>query len=203
MEKGSDRKFHMLHYSLTEQLVHGMEVSNLAWDVAGELGLPDDVRRELAIAGVLHDIGKIPLSDYVEEQNTLVVEEMRFVRMHSELGYELLKGKGFSDFILDCIHYHHENYDGTGYPSNISGESIPYGARILRICDVYCALTSDRPYRKAFERDVAMELMVEEIKNFDIRMFLAFQRAVHNRPQKTVALENIDELIREIVMERN
>ena len=104
--------------------------------------------------------------------------------MHSTLGYEELKGQGYSEFILQTILYHHENYDGTGYPSNLRGREIPKGARILRVCDVFCALSSDRPYRKALEVDNVMQLMIEEIKNFDMEVFLAFQRVVHRKQEE-------------------
>ena len=66
-----------------------------------------------------------------------------------------------------------------GYPSNLSGKEIPLGARILRVCDVYAALSSDRPYRKAFDITTVIDLMIDEIKNFDMEVFLAFQRVVH------------------------
>ena len=81
--------------------------------------------------------------------------------------------------MLESILYHHENYDGTGYPSNLSGKEIPLGARILRVCDVYAALSSDRPYRKAFDITTVIDLMIDEIKNFDMEVFLAFQRVIH------------------------
>ena len=193
MEK--EHQLHMLRYTLTEQVVHGMEVSNLAYDVGRELGLSEEMCHELAVAGIVHDIGKIPLSGYVEGDDTLVVEEMRFVRMHAQLSYELLKDRGYSDFILQAILYHHENMDGSGYPDNLSGEEIPYGARILRICDVYSALTSDRPYRRAFDRDTAVELMIDEIKNFDMEIFIAFLRVVHDHPQRVTHLEGIEGII--------
>lgn len=202
MKENSSQQLHMLRYTLTEQLIHGMEVSNLAYDLAWELGYEKEICYELAKAGVLHDIGKIVLENYVEEQDTLVVEEMRFVRTHSTLGYELLQGRGYSDFVLESILYHHENYDGTGYPANLAGEKIPFGARILRICDVYCALTSDRPYRSAFPREQAMELMTEEVKNFDLKMFLAFQRVIHSGSRKAIELSDVDELIQEIIKEK-
>ncbi len=190
-----EHQLHMLRYTLTEQIVHGMEVSNLAYELGKELSLPQELCYELAVAGIVHDIGKIPLSGYVEGDDTLVVEEMRFVRMHAKLSYELLKDRGYSRFILDSILYHHENMDGSGYPDNLSGEQIPYGARILRICDVYCALTSNRPYRRAFDRDTAIELMIDEIKNFDMEIFIAFQRVVHDHPQREIRLEGIEETI--------
>ena len=177
MEK--EHQLHMLRYTLTEQIIHGMEVSNLAYDVGKELGLPVELCHELAVAGIVHDIGKIPLSGYVEGDDTLVVEEMRFVRMHAQLSYELLKDRGYSKFILETIYYHHENYDGSGYPENLRGEHIPLGSRILRVCDTYAALTEKRPYRDAFQSEAAVGMMIEEVKNFDMKVFLAFLSAVH------------------------
>ncbi len=173
----------LLEFDLSAELKHGIAVSNLAYAVAGELGLPHEQCYELAEAGLLHDIGKLKLRSYIngQEQDPLVIEELKYVRMHSSLGYEELKDQGYSDFILESILFHHENYDGSGYPSNKCGEEIPIGARILRVCDVYCALSSDRPYRKAFDKKTVMELMIDEVKNFDMEVFLAFQRVVHKQ----------------------
>ena len=173
----------LLEFDLSAELKHGIAVSNLAYAVAGELGLPHEQCYELAEAGLLHDIGKLKLRSYIngQEQDPLVIEELKYVRMHSSLGYEELKDQGYSDFILESILYNHENYDGSGYPSNKCGEEIPIGARILRVCDVYCALSSDRPYRKAFDKKTVMELMIDEVKNFDMEVFLAFQRVVHKQ----------------------
>lgn len=183
MIKGPER---ILEFDLPAELNHGIMVSNLAYAVAEEMGLEQDKCHELAIAGMLHDIGKLKLTGYIngQESDPLVIEELKYVRMHSTLGYEELKGQGYSDFILESILYHHENYDGSGYPSNRAGEEIPIGARILRVCDVFAALSSDRPYRKAFAMDAVMELMIEEVKNFDMEVFLAFQRVVHKRAFK-------------------
>ena len=172
----------ILEFDLASELHHGMLVSNLAYAVAEEMGLPHEQCYELAIAGMLHDIGKLKLTSYIngQEQDPLVIEELKYVRMHSALGYEELKGQGYSDFVLESILYHHENYDGSGYPANKAGEDIPIGARILRVCDVYAALISDRPYRRGFDISSVMELMIDEVKNFDMQVFLAFQRVVHN-----------------------
>lgn len=182
-EKNQNR---ILKYDLSSELRHGIAVSNLSYDVGREMGLSHEVCYELAIAGMLHDIGKLKLTGYIngQEKNPLMVEELKYVRMHSTLGYEELKGQGYSEFILQTILYHHENYDGTGYPSNLRGREIPKGARILRVCDVFCALSSDRPYRKALEVDNVMQLMIEEIKNFDMEVFLAFQRVVHRKQEE-------------------
>ncbi len=172
-----------LQYDLTTEIRHGMAVSRMAYYVSKALGMDEDFCYQMAIAGVVHDIGKLRLTGYIygkEGQNPLAIEELKYVRMHSTLGYESLKEQGgYSRVVLESVHYHHENFDGTGYPDNLSGEDIPLGARILRVCDVYCALRTDRPYRRAFDQQTTMELMIEEVKNFDMRVFIAFQRVVH------------------------
>ena len=177
--KSTDR---ILEFDLSAELNHGVVVSNIAYAVAAEMGRDEAFCYQMAIAGMLHDIGKLKLTGYIngQERDPLLIEELKYVRMHSSLGYEELKEQGYSDIVLQSILYHHENYDGSGYPSNLSGDSIPLGARILRVCDVYAALSSDRPYRKAFDVSTVIELMIDEIKNFDMEVFLAFQRVVHN-----------------------
>ena len=166
---------------VTEGINHGIRVSNLAYCVAKELGLYEEQCHELALAGMMHDIGKLYVSGYLygRDKDTLKIEEMKYVRLHPRLGYDELMRLDFSDFVLESILYHHENYDGSGYPENLAGDQIPLGAKILRVCDVYAALTSDRPYRSAFDSDTAVELMIDEVKNFDMKVFLAFQRAIH------------------------
>ena len=177
--KSGDR---LLDFDLSEELNHGIAVSNLAYAVAAELGQDEEFCYQMAIAGMLHDIGKLKLTGYIngQEKDPLLIEELKYVRMHSSLGYEELKDQGYSELVLQSVLYHHENYDGSGYPSNLRGDSIPLGARILRVCDVYAALSSDRPYRRAFDVSTVIELMIDEIKNFDMEVFLAFQRVVHN-----------------------
>ena len=183
-------KKHLLTYTLDDQVVHAMRVSNLAYAIGRELGLDEDTCQSLFDAGLLHDIGKEKLRSYVyeEAQNPLMVEEMKYVRMHATLGYEILRERGYPEFILQSVLHHHENMDGSGYPDNLRGEESPYGARILRVCDVFAALISDRPYRKSFDKATAIELMIEEIKNFDIKVFLAFQRVIHRHDYQKMEL---------------
>lgn len=169
-----------LEKHMVKEISHGICVSNLAYRVAKELGMDDEQCRELAIAGVLHDVGKLEVWKYIYRlEDTLNIEETRYVRSHSTLGYTILVQAGYSEFILESVLYHHENYDGTGYPSNRAGMDIPIGARILRVCDVFAALITDRPYRRAFSLDMAVELMIEEVKNFDMKIFLAFLTVIH------------------------
>lgn len=170
-----------LKKDVPDAIEHGIYVSNMARVIGVELGLPENVLYELAMAGLLHDIGKIRLSNYMygRDEDSFVVEQLRYVRMHSKLSADILRKKDYSDFVVESILYHHENYDGSGYPDNLQGEAIPLGARILRVCDVFIALTSDRPYRKAFDKDTAVTLMIDEVKNFDMKVFLAFLKVVH------------------------
>ena len=181
----AERNLKMIDYDLISVINHGIAVSNLAYQVGETIGLPQDQCYELALAGVLHDIGKLRLSRYVSgKDNPLVVEEIKYVRRHPQLGCEALQNRGYSSFVLETIYYHHENYDGSGYPQNLQGEEIPLGSRILRVCDTYAALTEKRPYREAFEPETAIRLMIDEIKNFDMQVFLAFMKVVHRDDQE-------------------
>ncbi|WP_310602619.1 HD-GYP domain-containing protein [Anaerosporobacter sp.] len=167
---------------LVEGLKHGIIVSNLARLLAEKLNKDDIYCYEMAKAGLLHDIGKLRLSKYLygRGKNVLQIEEMKYVRMHSEFSYDILNKYDLSPTILEAIYHHHENFDGTGYPDNLKSYDIPIGARILRTCDVFAALISERPYRKAFEIEAAVELMIDEVKNFDMEIFLAFLELVHS-----------------------
>ena len=166
---------------LETEIAHGIEVSRLAGRLAKELKLDPDFCHDIEVAGMLHDIGKLRASTYLYggDDETLNVEKMRYVRMHSSLGYEVVREEGYSDRICEMILHHHENYDGSGYPNNLVGENIPLGARIIRVCDVFAALTSNRTYRDAFDVDTAIELMIDEVKNFDMKIFLTFLSVIH------------------------
>ena len=178
MEK---KKYRIIQFSLDKELQHGMIVSILAREIAKKLELSEKQCYDLAVAGFMHDVGKLELAKYVYRKGeTLTIEEIKYVRTHPTLGYALLSGQGYSGFVVESILYHHENYDGSGYPSNLSGEEIPIGARILRICDVYAALTSDRHYRRAFDEETAIQTMIEEIKDFDLKIFLCFLQVIHD-----------------------
>ena len=184
-----------LSEDLSAGLLHAMCVSDLAAKLARELGLTEDQIQEIALAGMVHDIGKLKISRYIygRQEDTMRIEETQYIRRHAQLGEQILRKQGFSDNICNMVLYHHENYDGSGYPFNLRGEEIPLGARILRVCDVFAALIADRPYRKAFDINTAIRLLIDEVKNFDMRVFLAFQSVVHT--QSTLEeLEEIEEM---------
>ena len=158
--KSGDR---LLDFDLSEELNHGIAVSNLAYAVAAELGQDEEFCYQMAIAGMLHDIGKLKLTGYIngQENDPLLIEELKYVRMHSSLGYEELKDQGYSELVLQSVLYHHENYDGSGYPCGIRGEEIPLSARIMGVADVYDALRSKRHYKDGFSKEKAMAIMKE------------------------------------------
>lgn len=184
-EQDSFQKSHgladVLNGDVCYGIEHGILVSNLSYYVAKKMGCDRKFCKQMAMAGMLHDIGKLRLSDYIygRQEDTLHVEEIKYVRMHSAFSYDILKSMGYGEPILSAVYHHHENYDGTGYPDNLKRDDIPVGARIIRVCDVYAALVSDRPYREAFDTETAMELMIDEVKNFDMEVFLAFEEVVH------------------------
>lgn len=184
MEKMNLDKFQKtLIADAEDNLKHGICVSNLTYLIATEMGLPEAVRYELSVAGLVHDIGKLQLSRYLygRAKEKFQVEEIKYMRMHSKLSYDILRYYDLSENVLDAVLYHHENYDGTGYPENLKGEDIPFGARIMRVADTFTALISDRPYRKAFDVDTAMEIMIEDINCYDMQVFLAFQKVIHEQ----------------------
>lgn len=163
-------------------LTHGMLVSNVAYLVGRELNLTEDQVNKVTLAGMVHDIGKLRINScMINQPKSMQIDEMRYVRTHPTLGYATLLEKGFDKDVCRAVLYHHENYDGSGYPANLSGRAIPYLARVLRVCDVFAALISTRSYRAAFDIDTAVELMIDEVKHFDMRIFLAFQRVVQSK----------------------
>ena len=169
---------------------HGILVANLTYELAKRLELDERECYELKIAGMMHDIGKLKLSEYLYGRNSgeLSVEEMKYMRMHSKISFDVLKNYDYSDNIMDVVLSHHECFDGSGYPNGLVGEQIPLGARILKVADEFAALISDRPYRKAFDIDTAVTIMIDEIKNMDIKVFLLFQRLIHE--DSTIELIN-------------
>ena len=179
----------LMKSALEDELLHGIKVANLAFLLAKRVGFSYEQSKELAIAGLLHDLGKMQMSPqiYERDENTLDVEEMVKRRSHPKISYDILMRYDYSDFIMKSILYHHENYDGSGYPKNLVATDIPSGARVLAIVNMFVALVSDRPYRKSFDKDTAIELMIGEVKNYDMRYFLAFLKLIHEI--------DIDELI--------
>lgn len=160
---------------------HGVLVANLTYALAKEYGMSEAEAYELKVAAMVHDIGKLKLSEYLygRTNENLPEEEKKYMSMHSKISYDVLKKYDYSDNIMEVVLSHHECYDGSGYPDGLVGEDIPIGARILKVTDEFAALISDRPYRKAFDIDTAVSIMIDEVKNLDMKVFILFQRLIH------------------------
>lgn len=185
-----------------DNLNHGICVSNLTYLLAKEMEYDDYICHELAIAGLVHDIGKLRLSRYLygrkekEYGKEYGKDETEYMRMHSQISYDILKRYDFSDLVLESVLYHHENYNGSGYPKNLKGDDIPFGARVMRVADTFTALISSRPYRRAFDIETAMQIIIDEIDCYDMEVFLTFQRLIHE--EKTIEIINDSKLLVDI-----
>lgn len=130
---------------------HSLRVSDMSYDLAREIGIEGAKLESIHIAGHLHDIGKIGVPDYVLNKSTkLSEEEWRQIKKHPEYGYNILSKSSSLKEIAQIVLYHHERWDGKGYPEGLSGADIPIGARIIAVCDTIDAMTSARPYREPF-----------------------------------------------------
>ena len=128
---------------------HSERVARVAVRIAEELRMPASKRSDLYVAGLLHDVGKIGIDDDVlKKAGPLTPDEYRRIQAHVEIGVTILKDLKKLHHILPGVRHHHESYDGTGYPDGLSGENIPFEARILAVADSFDAMSSNRPYRK-------------------------------------------------------
>lgn len=134
---------------------HSERVARAAVELARELGLQEDEQSDIYLAGLLHDLGKIGIRDDVlTKRGPLTDEEFQHIKQHPVIGHRILAGLHAIAHLLPGVLYHHERYDGKGYPEGLQGESIPLLARILAVADSFDAMNTSRPYRTAmaFER---------------------------------------------------
>jgi putative nucleotidyltransferase with HDIG domain len=142
---------------------HSERVAILTVEIGREMGLEQSDLHSMRLAALLHDIGKIGISDAIlHKPGTLDEQEWEIMRTHPQTGYNILQNIPFLIPALDTILHHHEKYNGKGYPDQLSGEAISLPARILSVVDVYDALISHRPYRPAFPAGKALEMIREE-----------------------------------------
>jgi len=155
---------------------HSARVAAISIEIADEMHLPVKERESLRRAALLHDIGKIGVEDKVlRKPGPLSETESAEMREHPRIGHAMLKGLPFLKPSLPGVLYHHERWDGAGYPTGLSGDAIPLAVRILAVADVFDALTSDRSYRGglSFEEATAA-IRVEAGKQFDPEVVTAF-----------------------------
>ena len=155
---------------------HSERVTSLALQIGTIMNLSQRDLDDLHRAGLLHDIGKIAMPvGILDKPGKLTEEEFTLMRQHPELGVKILEPIAAYRDVKPLVLYHHENYDGSGYPEGLCGERIPLGARIFALADVYDALISDRPYRHAMgKREVLEYIRTRAGSEFDPKVVEAF-----------------------------
>ncbi len=160
--------------------MHSVAVCALMIALARQYGLDEAQVREAGMAGLLHDIGKMAIPEAIlNKPGKLTDPEFGTMRGHPAAGARMLQNSGqVSALVLDVCLHHHEKFDGTGYPHRLAGEQISLFARMGAVCDVYDAVTSDRPYKKAWDPSEAIRRMAEWKGHFDPQVFQAFVKSV-------------------------
>ena len=159
---------------------HSERVTRFTEAIGRGLHLNDDQMRVLSISAILHDIGKIAVPEQIlDKPGKLTDEEFNVVKKHPRAGADIISSIPSYDTILSGILYHHERWDGTGYPDGLTGENIPLFARIICVADVYDALTADRPYRGAWSQNKTMQFLEDQKdKMFDPELVEVFKGIV-------------------------
>lgn len=162
---------------------HSRRVTALTVELAKEMGIKGEELVFVRYGALLHDIGKIGIPDAILlKRGSLTEEEWAIMKMHTVYGYRMLNRISYLRGAIDIPRYHHEKWDGSGYPEGLKGTEIPLPARIFAVVDVWDALTSDRPYRKAWSKKEAMDYIKEKSGvEFDPRVVEVFIRYLEQK----------------------
>ncbi|MFC1577197.1 diguanylate cyclase [Candidatus Omnitrophota bacterium] len=165
---------------------HAEEMVSLVTDVAKKIKLHDKDVDNLRHAAVLHDLGKVGIpDDILQKESTLSQEEREIIKKHPKIGAEIIRPIHFLKELVPIILYHHERFDGFGYSAGLKGEEIPIGARIVAIADVYQALVANRPYRKAYTKQEALDIIKAGAgTQFDPKLVDAFIAVINQEENK-------------------
>ena len=162
--------------------MHSVAVCALMVSLARQLGLNEADCREAGLAGLVHDLGKALMPpDVLNKPGALTPEEFAIMKGHPEAGHRmLLEGKGVGEVPLDVCLHHHEKVNGKGYPHGLKGDEISLFARMGAVCDVYDAITSNRPYKAGWDPADSIQKMAQWAKDghFDERIFQAFVKSI-------------------------
>ncbi|WP_314372498.1 HD-GYP domain-containing protein [Sphingomonas paucimobilis] len=164
--------------------IHSVAVATLMMGLARHLGLGKEDIRVAGMAGLLHDIGKMQVAPaIVDKAGKLTINELAEMRQHPRWGYDILVGiEDLDPRIVDVCRHHHEKMDGTGYPDGLTGEQLSVFVRMSAICDVYDAVTSIRPYKRAWSPHEALARMAGWQGHLDPEMLRAFVASLGIQP---------------------
>jgi putative nucleotidyltransferase with HDIG domain len=165
---------------------HSMSTMKYAAQIAEKMKLPADEIEKIKCAAMLHDIGKIKVStDILRKPSSLTPEEYETIKKHPRDGYLILSGMELFEDILPIVLYHHEHFDGKGYPDKLKGDKIPLGSRICSVADAYSVMLADRPYKNACTVDeAAAELKRCSGSQFDSRIVNVFLDVIEDEKTK-------------------
>jgi putative nucleotidyltransferase with HDIG domain len=183
--------------------MHSVAVCGLMIALSRQLGLSEQDAREAGVGGLMHDIGKSMIPDRIlRKPEKLSDDEWAKMKSHPQVGHEILSRGSFGPIPLDVVLHHHEKIDGTGYPHRLAGSAISLFAKMGSVCDVYDAVTSNRPYKTGWAPAEAIRKMAEWAPgHFDDRVFQAFVRTVGIYPIGTLVKLDCDRL--GVVVEHN
>jgi HD-GYP domain-containing protein (c-di-GMP phosphodiesterase class II) len=183
--------------------MHSVAVCALMVAMARQQGMDDDACRQAGVAGLMHDIGKavMPL-ELLQKPGRLSDGEMSIIRTHPERGYALLlEGQGVTPDTLDVVLHHHERYDGKGYPHRLVGEGISKLARMGALCDVYDAITSNRPYKVGWDPAESIARMASWQGQFDTQLLAVLVQSLGIYPTGSLVRLQSERLA--VVVEQN
>lgn len=171
---------------------HSERVSAYSVLIGEQMGLSKKEEKILKFGGFFHDIGKNNISDNILLKETkLTDEEYSEMKTHTTIGVKMFSNNIYFKDVLPIIEYHHEKYDGTGYPSKLKGEQIPLLARIIAVADSFDAMTSSRSYRSAMPIDYAINEMQKcKGTQFDPKIVDAFLEIINNQPDKIKKIQD-------------
>jgi diguanylate cyclase (GGDEF)-like protein len=169
-----------LHEKNAREELHSRRVSELSKILGKAIHLSEEKIKEIEMVGLLHDIGKIGVDENIlNKTGRLTEEEYEAVKQHPEIGFRILNTSNEMLRLSNYVLYHHERWDGKGYPTGIKGDNIPIQSRIIAIVDTFDAITSERPYRPARSIEMALEELKENAgTQFDPYLVMAFVKAI-------------------------